>query len=73
MQEIWKYVVTEPAKDINSIYSSYNLAQHQYVETTENESYHKVKSKWLIFQSQCTGETKMGSRKNQAGLKTEAI
>ncbi|OQQ00355.1 hypothetical protein BK412_23180 [Vibrio campbellii] len=65
--------MTEPAKDINSIYSSYNLAQHQYVETTENESYHKVKSKWLIFQSQCTGETKMGSRKNQASLKTEAI
>ncbi|UMM02362.1 hypothetical protein MKR81_12360 [Vibrio campbellii] len=65
--------MTEPAKDINSIYSSYNLAQHQYVETTENESYHKVKSKWLIFQSQCTGEAKMGSRKNQAGLKTEAI
>ena len=72
-QEIRKYVVTEPAKDINSIYASYNLAQHQYIETTENETYQEVKGKWLIFQSQRSGELEMGNRKKQANFETQAI
>ncbi|EDP58478.1 hypothetical protein [Vibrio sp. AND4] len=65
--------MTEPAKDINSIYASYNLAQHQYIETTENETYQKVKGKWLIFQSQRSGELEMGNRKKQANFETQAI
>ncbi|GLR07032.1 MULTISPECIES: hypothetical protein [Vibrio] len=65
--------MTEPAKDINSIYSSYNLTQHQYVETTEEESYLYVKSKWLVFQSKPTKGTGTGIKNKQAGLETEAI
>lgn len=49
---MWKDVLSQTAKDINSIYSSYNLVQHQYVETVENESYSTVKKKWLVLQSQ---------------------
>ncbi|YCO02942.1 hypothetical protein ACB087_21235 [Vibrio sp. VNB-15] len=65
--------MAEPAKDINSIYSSYDLTQHQYVETTENESYHYVKSKWLVFQSQSTKDSGTVIKNKQAGLETEAI
>ena len=43
--------MAELAKDINFIYSSFNVLQHEYIETTEDASYVRAKSKWLIFQS----------------------
>jgi len=43
--------MAELAKDINFIYSSFNVLQHEYIETTENLSYVRAKNKWLIFQS----------------------
>ncbi|EDK28614.1 hypothetical protein VSWAT3_22757 [Vibrionales bacterium SWAT-3] len=69
----WKDLVAEPAKDINSIYASYNLTQHQYIEMTENESYTQAKSKWLIFQSKQVRTTDKLVGKRQAGIETEAI
>lgn len=69
----WKYRVAEPAKDINSIYASYNLAEHQYIEMTENESYTQVKSKWLIFQSKRANDTEHLVGKKQTGLEAKAI
>ncbi|CAH6922441.1 conserved hypothetical protein [Vibrio chagasii] len=65
--------MAEPAKDINSIYASYNLTQHQYIEMTENESYTQAKSKWLIFQSKQVRTTDNLVGKKQAGIETEAI
>lgn len=65
--------MAEPAKDINSIYASYNLTQHQYIEMTENESYTRAKSKWLIFQSKQARNTDHLVGKKQAGTETEAI
>lgn len=65
--------MAEPAKDINSIYASYNLTQHQYIEMTENESYTQAKSKWLIFQSKQVRTTGKLVGKRQAGIETEAI
>lgn len=69
----WKDLVAEPAKDINSIYASYNLTQHQYIEMTENESYTQAKSKWLIFQSKQVRTTDKLVSNRQAGIETEAI
>jgi len=40
-----------PAKDVDAIYASYNMTNHDYVELSENESYIKVKNKWLILKS----------------------
>ncbi|CAH7215963.1 conserved hypothetical protein [Vibrio chagasii] len=65
--------MAEPAKDINSIYASYNLTQHQYIEMTENESYTQAKSKWLIFQSKQVRTTDKLVDKRQTGIETEAI
>jgi len=65
--------VTESAKDINSIYSSYNLTQHKYIETTENESYVQAKNKWLVFQANGARNALFQVRIKQTGLETEAI
>ncbi|MGF1846952.1 hypothetical protein [Vibrio lentus] len=65
--------MAEPAKDINSIYASYNLTEHQYIEMTENESYTQVKSKWLIFQSKLANDTEYMVGKKQTGLEAKAI
>ncbi|KKC99512.1 MULTISPECIES: hypothetical protein [Photobacterium] len=40
-----------PAKDVDAIYASYNMTNHDYVELNETESYRKVKNKWLILKS----------------------
>ena len=37
LRYIVKNSMTESAKDINSIYSSYNLTQYTYIETTETK------------------------------------
>lgn len=55
------------AKDINFIYSSFNVLQHDYIETTENVSYVRAKNKWLIFQS------KRGSNIKEFALKDNGI
>lgn len=65
--------MTESAKDINSIYSSYNLTQHKYIETTENESYVQAKNKWLVFQANSARNALPQVRNKQKGLETEAI
>ncbi|MCG2839094.1 hypothetical protein L6J37_19865 [Photobacterium sp. WH77] len=40
-----------PAKDVDAIYASYNMTNHDYVELNESETYSKVKNKWLILKS----------------------
>ncbi|WP_229628185.1 hypothetical protein [Vibrio parahaemolyticus] len=65
--------MTESAKDINSIYSSYNLTQHKYIETKENESYVQAKNKWLVFQTNSARNALPQVRNKQKGLETEAI
>ncbi|HAS62201.1 MAG TPA: hypothetical protein DCS35_06265 [Vibrio sp.] len=67
--------MSQPAKDINSLYSSYNLVQHQYIETTENESYSKVKNKWLVLQSQrdYVGSTLADRSSKSVALTTETV
>ena len=42
-------ILTETAKDIKSIYASYDLSHSSYRETTESESYLEAKNKWLIL------------------------
>ena len=70
---IVKNIVTDSAKDINSIYSYYNLTQHKYIETTENDSYVQAKNKWLVFQANGACNTLSQAFNKQTGLETEAI
>ncbi|BAJ00102.1 hypothetical protein SHVI106290_13175 [Shewanella violacea] len=35
------------SKDIETIYSSFNIKKHHYIEISENENYQDVKQKWL--------------------------
>lgn len=65
--------MTESAKDISSIYSSYNLTQHKYIETTENESYVHVKSKWLVFQTKSVRHAPSQTRTRPKDIETESI
>jgi hypothetical protein len=66
-------VMTEPAKDITSIYSAYNLTPRQYIETTEIESYSQIKNKWLIFQSKSPKNNEFINIHTPASLKTKTV
>ncbi|MBV1839105.1 MULTISPECIES: hypothetical protein [Photobacterium] len=43
--------MSESAKDINAIYASYKVNNHQYIEITEKEAYLRARRKWLVLQS----------------------
>ncbi len=73
LRYIVKNSMTESAKDINSIYSSYNLTQYTYIETTENESYVQVKNKWQVFKANGARNVLSLVRNTQKNSETEAI